>query len=184
MTIPVPGPTPAPQAQWFAATFPGARTVHAAARQACHFGQPVTTGEARAAWEAAADANDPAYQGTCTIRVLCRAGGCSVLPRIWRDRFSPAGLYVIRGQRAELTPCAWCAGLFTAFHAGPVPGWDRDCAACGRARPVSHYRADQRCRDGLARTCTSCRWAKRQDREWERIYGTPRPRTPAPETAP
>jgi hypothetical protein len=148
--------------RWFAATFPAARKIHAATRQAYPFSLEFATDEARAAWYAVTDANDPQYTGAFSIRVSCRRSGLAI-PRIWRDRFTPAGLYDLGGRVAELLTCRDCAALFTALHMAPVPGLDRECDDCGGILPANFFITDLRCHDGLSRTCTPCR------------YGRPRP---------
>ncbi len=145
--------------QWFAATFPATRKIHAATRQACPFGLEFASDDTRAAWYAVSDANDPQYTGAFTIRVLCRRSGLAI-PRIWRDRFTPAGLYDLGGRVAELLTCRDCAALFTALHMAPVPGLDRECTGCGEMLPGNFFITDLRCRDGLSRTCTLCRYGR------------------------
>lgn len=145
--------------EWFAATFPATRKVHAATRQACPFGLEFASDDARTTWYAVTDANDPRYTGAFTIRVLCRRGNLA-LPRIWRDRFTPAGLYDHGGRVAEVLTCRDCAALFTALHMAPVPGLDRDCGDCGETLPGNFFITDLRCSGGLSRTCTLCRYGR------------------------
>lgn len=57
--------------------------------------------------------------------------------------------------------CSECVAAWEADHADP-DGPVKECAGCGKDRPVLMFAADQRTRDGRSRTCRDCAKGRRE----------------------
>lgn len=89
--------------------------------------------------------------GTRHARTLCGVGRFSGLR--FGDRDFSGG---------EEHACRDCAREHAARWETPIPGWDRTCESCGRAKPITQFSADARCADGLSKRCYDCKDAARR----------------------
>jgi predicted nucleic acid-binding Zn ribbon protein len=96
-----------------------------------------------------------------TIHALCGARDAQGMLNASNDLFDPS---------ARDNVCDTCVRRWTARYAPQMPGWTKECKACGTDKPINQFHVDKRTRDQLSTRCLECEeGAKRAVKQAEQL---------------